>query len=295
MTFTKLANFLSQPYPFYYRGKTLFVISSCIFAVTFLFNYFFQPFQVNFSEHRMGFEYICLIHALIPSLLFLLIFSLVQQIKYINEKWKVKEEILAILGYLIVVGIVNFLVRDVIYSNFDNWSVHHFFVEIKNTIFAGILFIFIFIPLNFKRLHDRYQDKSTKILQFQPLLNNSAIENSIPIITQLNADNFVLDIKNFLFAKAEKNYIEIYLDHESKIQKLVKRITMTELEYQLKAVYFVLKIHRSYLVNLKKIENISGNAQGYQLKLRNLKNSVPVSRNKISVFEEMMNKLNHQS
>ncbi len=295
MNSNKLANFLSQPYPFYYRGKTLLVISSCIFALTFLFNYFFQPFQVNLSEHRMSYEWICLVHALIPSLLFLFIFSLIQQIKSIDEKWNVKEEIWVILMYLILVGVFNFLVRDFIYTNPDNWSIYHFWAELKNTLLAGILFIFIFIPFNFKRLHDRYREKSAKLITLQPLLKSTEIEKVIPIKTQLIADDFELEINKFLLAKAEKNYLEIYIEHENKIQKLVKRITMKELENQLETVSFVTKIHRSYLLNLKKIESISGNAQGYQLKLTNFKNSIPVSRSKISTFEEKMKVLNHTS
>ncbi|MDC8001213.1 LytTR family DNA-binding domain-containing protein [Aequorivita todarodis] len=292
---SKLTNFLSQPYPFYYRGKTLFVISSCIFAVTFLFNYLFQPFQVNLSEHRMGYAWICFIHALIPSLLFLLIFLVVQQIKEIDEKWKVKEEIWVILSYLILVGIFNFLVRDLIYTNPDNWSAYHFWVELKNTILAGILFILIFIPFNFKRLHDRYQEKSAKLISLQIPIKTTEIEQVIPIKTQLKADDFELEINQFLFAKAEKNYLEIYLARENEIQKLVKRITLTELENQLKAISFVAKIHRSYLINLKRIESISGNAQGYQLKLKKIKNPIPVSRSKISTFEEKMKVLNRHA
>lgn len=295
MSSTKLAHFLSQPYPFYYRGKTLAVISFLIFAVTFLFNYLFQPFQVTLSEHRMGYEWICVVHALIPSLLFLFLFSLIQRINSIDEKWQVKEEVLVILGYLILVGIFNFLVRDLIYNNPDNWSVHHFWVELKNTLLAGILFIFIFIPFNFKRLHDRYQEKSVRLIPLHPLFKSSENENTIPIITQLKVDDFELEINHFLFAKSEKNYVEIYLERENKIQKLVKRITMSELENQLKAVYFVAKTHRSYLLNLKKIENISGNAQGYQLKLKNFESVIPVSRNKISFFEEKMKVLNPHS
>lgn len=295
MSASKLADFLSQPYPFYYRGKTLFVISSCIFAVTFLFNYFFQPFQVNLLEHRMGYVWICIIHALIPSLLFLVLFSLIQKIDSIDEKWNVKVEIWVILLYLILVGILNFLVRDFIYTNPDNWSAYHFWVELKNTLLAGILFIFIFIPLNFKRLHDRYREKSAQLIPFQPSIKPVEIEKIIPIKTQLIVDNFELKINQFLFAKAEKNYVEIYIEHENGIQKMVKRITLTELENQLKVFSFVMKTHRSYLVNLKKIESISGNAQGYQLKLRDFKNSIPVSRSKISTFEEKIAILNRVS
>lgn len=292
MSSTKLANFLSQPYPFYYRGKTLGVISLFIFAITFLFNYLFQPFHVNLAELRMGYVWICIIHALIPSFLFFILFSLIQKINSIDKKWHVKEEILVLLGYLVLLGIFNFLVRDIIYKNPDNWSVHHFWTELKNTLLAGILFIFIFIPFNFKRLHDRYQEKSSRLVPFKSFLKSSSIENTIPIKTQLKADDFKLEINKFLFAKAEKNYVEIYLEEESEIQKLVKRITMTELENQLKNFNFVSKTHRSYLVNLKKIENISGNAQGYQLKLKNFENSIPVSRSKISAFEERMEMLN---
>ncbi len=291
MTFQKVSVFFSQPYPFYYRGKTLLVISGFIFAVTFLFNYFFQPFHVNISEHRMAFEYICLIHALIPSILFLLLFSIIQQIEAIDEKWKVKEEILVILGYLILVGIFNFMVRDVIYTNPDNWSVHYFVEEIKNTLLAGVLFIFIFIPFNFKRLHDQYQVKSSKLIPPQPYIKTATVKKTIPINTQLKTDDFMLEVHQFIFAKAEKNYVEIYLQHENDIQKLVKRITLIQLENQLKPISFITKIHRSYLLNLNKVENISGNAQGYQLKLANCEYSIPVSRSNIEIFEKRMSEL----
>lgn len=293
MSSTKLANFLSQPYPFYYRGKTLGVISLLIFAITFLFNYLFQPFHVNFSELRMDYEWVCLIHALIPSLLFFILFLFIQKIDAIDEKWNVKEEILTLLGYLILVGISNFLVRDIIYNSPDNLSSYHFFVEVKNTFLAGILFIFIFIPLNFRRLHDRYQEKSAKLNPFQSSLKSAEIKKTILIKTQLKTDDFELEINKFLFAKAEKNYVEIYLEGVAEIQKLVKRITMTDLENQLKNFNFVSKTHRSYLVNLKKIEKISGNAQGYQLKLETFKTSIPVSRSNISAFEERMKMLNN--
>jgi len=71
--------------------------------------------------------------------------------------------------------------------------------------------------------------------------------------------------------------------------KLLKRMTLKEFEEQFKFFYpYVFKVHRSYLVNLQTIESISGNAQGYVLRLKNFSEAtIPVSRSKIQEFNRV--------
>jgi DNA-binding LytR/AlgR family response regulator len=49
-------------------------------------------------------------------------------------------------------------------------------------------------------------------------------------------------------------------------------------ELQLKKFKNIIRCHRSYIVNLENIENISGNLQGYQLNFKQYTEQVPVSR-----------------
>lgn len=289
MTFSaisgRLNDFLHQPYPFYYRGRSLVIISVFILIAIFLFNYLFKPFDVYEPEHRMSFAMICLIHAAVPSILYFLFFYILQLAPKIDEGWNVQKEIIAVVSLLLLIGTGQFLVRDIIYDNPDNWSWRYFFEEWRNTILVGILFSFVFVPLNFNRL---YRSNQAHAKQLKPLDDNNvpAQQTAVAIQTQVKADDFLLDAGQLLFARAEKNYVEFYLRDQGNSHKLLKRISMKELEAKLLHLPFLMKTHRSYLVNLLAVETVTGNAQGYKLKLKDHAELVPVSRNLIPAFEE---------
>ena len=116
-------------------------------------------------------------------------------------------------------------------------------------------------------------------------------QSNIFIQTLVKGDNFNLKEANFLFAKAEGNYSEVVLLKEGKIEKYLKRISIKELESQLCSRHKIFKTHRSYLVNLFFVDSVSGNAQGYKLKLKEHLEIVPVSRKRIPSFEKRMQSL----
>ena len=65
---------------------------------------------------------------------------------------------------------------------------------------------------------------------------------------------------------------------------------LKELQDQLEEFTYIFKTHRSYLINTHAIESISGNAQGYQLRLKKCSITIPVSRSNIAVFNKMYSK-----
>lgn len=280
--------FLKQPYPFYYQGKSLWVICAIIFFMSWTFNYFFEPFEVYVPEHKMDFFWISFLHALVGPIV-LIIFSRIVAEPNIEEHWKVKHEIILISIGLLFVGIGAFLIRDIIYDNPNNWSFQYFFEEIRNTFMVGILFVSIIVPLNFTILNSRHI-KTAHLLNknhdsFEPIINET-----IELQTNLKGDGFAFDVNNFLFAKAEGNYVEFYLKDEQ-VNRIVKRITMKDLEVALNTYPNIFKTHRSFIVNLTQINRVSGNAQGYKLYLNDVDTIVPVSRNLIQSFDAKMKHL----
>lgn len=211
--------------------------------------------------------------------------------KLVNEDhWKVWKEI-ALIGFiLLVIGIGQFLVRDLIYDNTLNWSFRYLFEEIRNTFMAGILFVFILVPLNYIRLNrlhfqtaNTFNSKTPATLPTQKSSHQSIIAE---IITQQKNDDFLLNINNLLFAKAEGNYLELFVRDKNTVSKLLKRMTLKELEIQLIQFSHILKTHRSYIVNLDYVLQVKGNAQGYQLLLKDYSEHIPVARGMISEFEK---------
>lgn len=284
----KIIRFLSQPYPFYYHAKNLWIVAGLLFVMTIFFNYIFKPFEVYMPEHKMDYFWISSIHACGPVVIIGLLFLLKTTSKTV-ERWNVRNEILLIVCYLLLVGITQFLIRDIIYNNPNNWSWRYLYEEIRNTFLLGTLFAILLTSLNYNRLNSKHIKNANALNLPYKVLKPTT--NSIVIIkTQVQSDTFKLNLDSLLFAKAEGNYVELYLN-ENKINKVLKRITLKELESTLEPYTNIIKTHRSYLVNLHHVKNIAGNAQGYKLRLNNYNEKIPVSRNMIQKFDAIVNNL----
>ena len=275
--------------------------------MSFGFNYFFEPFDTNFAEHKMDYLLIHLVHALVSLFVFIALSFGLNLFFISEENWTLKKELSFIAILLLCVGIGQFLIRDIIYDNLSNWSLNYFVEEIVNTSLVGFLFSCIIIPINQMLLFQKYADQAVLLNEKENLDLESILEAearndihleivkeasqenvTIFIKTAIEQENFELNINRFLYAKSEGNYVEIYLSIKNhRENKLVKRITLSNFLSQFSDFPFIIQTHRSYLINLKKVKEVKGNAQGYKLKLANPTDSmIPVSRSYISIFQE---------
>ncbi len=104
-----------------------------------------------------------------------------------------------------------------------------------------------------------------------------------------NGQQLNLKVSDVLYVEAMQNYIMVWYVQNSEPQKMVLRTTLTATEDQFKNTD-VIRCHRSYLVNVDKIETVTGNAQGLKLKLLNVSGvEVPVSRSFIPAIRELLN------
>jgi hypothetical protein len=281
----KKGKIFNQPYPYYYKGFNFLVVAGVVFLMSLAFNYLFEPFVVYKPEHKVDYFWISMVHSVNAFLVVLMILFLINS-KVDEDKWTFGKEILLIGLMLLMIGISQFLIRDLIYDNPDNWSWHYFLEEIRNTFLVGTLFVIILVPLNYIRLLKSHLEKAQSI-NTQPTLANQLEEQfQIPIQTQQKSDDFELDINRFLYAKTDGNYLEIFLENDQSSSKLIKRMTLKELEQQLDPFPHLFKTHRSYLVNLQKVVQVKGNAQGYLLHIKEGWEEIPVSRGMIPKFEE---------
>jgi hypothetical protein len=279
-----IESYIKQPYPFYYEElkKVLFILC-CLAIVSFLFTYLFEPFIVNVAEHKINSLWIVVLHSVIPiPIAFVYVYFLKKSVKRI-ENWTLGKEFLHLVVILFLIGLASFLIRDFIYTNPDNWSFRYLWEEIRNTFLVGSLLLTIILPLNLERLIYKH----STVLKKLPIQQKSTKEvNTIAQIqTPIIDEKFELDLQTFLFAKVDGNYIEIFYTTSNGFEKHLKRLTLKEFDDQLSSFPFIFQVHRSYIVNLRAIESISGNAQGYVLSIKDYsQGTVPVSRSKIQDF-----------
>lgn len=286
----ELLNFLKQPYPFYYEGKKLLQITAVIFMISLFFNYMLQPFDVNPKEQKMPYFWISFIHSSSPILILLCIALICKFFPKKTEDWKIKNEFIIVFFLVLFTGITQFLIRDVIYNNSENWSWRYFKEEVFNTFIAGIFICPIVISINLNR--QQLKNKQKADLISATITDNKELQNnrSITIETEVKSEKFNFESHSFIYARAEGNYAEIFLKEEEKVNKLIKRIPIKNLEMQLSSFSFIIKTHRSVLLNLNYIEKVTGNAQGYKVQLKGCSDMVPVSRNFIQSFDSVTKK-----
>lgn len=286
-----LIKYLNQPYPFYYREKKLLQILVVLFCLALFFNYVVQPFETNNAELKFDYFYVALLHSI--SVIIILPAALVlQKIESSIEIWKLKYEFYFILILLIIIGIIQFLIRDIIYYNELNWSWHYLKEEILNTLIVGCIIAFLVVSANLNIQLLKNSEKASLLNENLQSLKVATAIKEIVIETELKSERFTLNLQNFLYAKAEGNYVTFWILQDGSPKALLKRIKIKTVENVGHHFPNIIRTHRSYLINADRIINVSGNAQGYKLQLSNCNEIIPVSRNYLDAFNDILNPIN---
>lgn len=273
-------------YPTRYQSQNLIKSSVIVFFIILTFLLLFRPFGVYDPELKMHYLFICFFHAFAPAFILFAYFEVLnhnRKIKF-QTKWTLLQEYSHIGILLALIGTSSFLMRDFLYKNPNNWSWNYFFEEITNCLVAGIFFYF------FIRLASFYFESkkgSPFVLQFTPFAveaEKTISKTNLFISTQVKQDDFSLDIDQLLFAKADGNYIELTKSNNNQITTEVKRISLTQFETQIVDYPHFFRCHRTYLVNMFKVQKVSGNSQGYLLSFNETNIKIPVSRKQIDNF-----------
>jgi len=114
------------------------------------------------------------------------------------------------------------------------------------------------------------------------------------MICNLTADNgkdiLTLSPAELIFIESSDNYCTVYFFRDEKLQQRMLRGSLSRMESQL-TVGEIMRCHRSYIVNLKQVESVSGNAQGYKLRVRRLAEPIAVGRTySDAVLARLMNR-----
>jgi len=257
------------------------------------FLYFIQPFSYDFDEHRFSFWIIALLNGLLVGSLFLVYIGMIRGFapRLIDEEsWTLGRELSFWLLFLLLTGIGNFFLRDLIYDNPNNLSFHYFRTEVIHTLIVGSFFLLFIVSGKYLHIVSITTGKAAswnKVIR--DYRNRQMDESVVTIRSDSQSESIRFSLQDFLYAKVDGNYIEFYLtDDNGEVKCQIKRNTLLNVEKQLKDIPNIIRVHRSYIVNIHKIESVSGNAQGYRLGIKDCNSVIPVSRSYISVFDNMM-------
>lgn len=298
--------FLKKPYPYYsfsFRDVYSNFLIGCFVA---FFLIVFQPFGVSIwqTDHKLlkliGFGFV----SFICPLVFRIISTSVLKKKTPEETWMVWKEI---LGLLLVICFIAF--GNLCYGNFIRIS--HFNVQELSLALAATFLLAVFpIAANVVLKYNRFvalNQKDAELMEAEVIDFQQRTEIEVPITnetpeTQEQEDLFILIAENdkdkielkpeeLLYIESADNYSNVVFYRNNKINKQLLRGSLKRLESQI-TFPFIVRCHRSYIVNLKLINHIKGNAQGYRIEFKiDFSDVIPISRNYSKALFERLESL----
>lgn len=198
--------------------------------------------------------------------------------------WTVKKYILLNIGHLILIGFAASLV-DIYYvcpekTVWENIIEANSRVVLRGIIPIALTTLFLRNILLQETLKNAL--KANKELQkIQSLKKEVPKSNHANAITLYSdtSETLSINLPDLLYVRADDNYSTIVWKNGEGIQKKLLRANLKSIENQMDNS-FTMRCHRSYLVNINAIDMVSGNTNGYKLKILDTDIAIPVSRQK---------------
>jgi len=275
--------------------KLAFIFGLIVFAVLFLLN----PFGDKKSSILLNSTYAGLLTFFSIVFDFLILFPLFPRF-FKEEKWTIGRELIFTLIIICTIGTFNILAGQVFWGS--TLSVSNWLRMIFYTAVIGIAPATASILINQARLLKKYRREVNVINeQLEPIDNpektmdvltpQQKTEPKKESITVPNQPDFIeieaenqkdylrIAAVNFLAATSADNYVKVYYLENDQVKIAVLRTTLKKLEGNAAAFTHFFRCHRTAFVNMAAVQTVSGSAQGYRLKLHQLAEEIPVSRN----------------
>jgi hypothetical protein len=262
------------------KDKWSIVFFMTIFVPVFLI--VFQPFGVNnfnpknslsttFVLSMFGFG------AVQGIVFYIFEFIIVPGFFYVNT-WLVF--IIRMITELICIASAMFLFYNYM-GDFHDWHFSSFLEFIFNVILMSIIpLAIIFLYLNY-----RATQKAYRLLEQLP--KSALSEKYINLESNNKKSLLSITLDDLLFIEAQDNYVSIHFIDKNTVKRKLLRATMKEIEVNLKSE-FVERCHRSFIVNINKVERVVKEGHQMKLYLTYLSPSVPVSRSYIPKISSLL-------
>jgi len=197
---------------------------------------------------------------------------------FISENWTVKKEVFLHFIFLVLNS-----VAFTFYARYVGGIPIGFLLAINIVLISFIPVIFLVIITEYKFLKKRLENVVSQIKSQEFERNTEeeqedVAESGIEFESDNQSERFFLFPEQIILIKAANNYIEIIFKQTDKVSRRLIRNTLKNTEKLTRTYPSLIRVHRSYIVNVKSIQRVSKNSDGLNLFLYDYPKSISVSR-----------------
>ncbi len=279
----KVYSILTKKYPQNYLLRNPFIGTLIVLLFSFLFVIIYKPLYLKESRF-FNFELTMVVYLCATSTTLLGIALFLRRSKYFSKeyKWTLLKELILVVGILLVMGIVTYFLGFLLETPGKRWNVATFLDSCKIAFLIGIFPLLFFTIINYQ-----YLFVTETIQNFETVRNNTGaeqFEELIHINSKLKKEELSFYPNQFIYSEAAGNYVIFHLEVDQKIRKEMIRNSISNIEKQLSGISYIIRTHRAFIVNIRKLHSQKGNTLGYRLKLNGTEDEIPVSRQRAHDF-----------
>ena len=278
---------LNQPYPFNNNFKHNVKTIGLVAMGFMLLMFYFQPFGINFLKLEDEGYLVLGVCIMSAGTLFAntLILPGIMPKVFDSARWTILKEMVwntwLFSNLFVIFTFTAWFVNQVQYTNLPVFRI-------------GALSLLPLVLFNLISYNHALKDKMVTVLDnsrkhwFGEEKPEIVAQHDFQIYAENGKDIFSARLEDILVFHSSGNYIEIFWTDNLVKRKKLFRQTFAFVEQYMKDKSEFKKCHRCWMVNLSKIEALTGNSKGYFIEINKLGFKVPVSRNFIYAFRELI-------
>jgi len=274
-----LFSWLSTPYYFNPSVKFKLKIGFYFGLFVFLFLYVFKPFNIP-SLVDLILEYTVLLGVITFFGVFFMLYipALLFENYFDEDKWTIGRNIFVILIGIILIGSVLWYFGNLFKSTFGIVGINYF-TFLAYTFSVGVIPLLFFVFINEKSVREKREKRAKEINTYnKEKLVKKILIPKITIYSDNKKEKLIFKPDDLVYISSQGNYASFFIQENTNLKEKILRVTLTKIDTELKDYVNVIRCHKSYIVNVNFIKDISGNARGYLLKSDIIPFSIPVSR-----------------
>lgn len=282
---------LNQPYPFNNNFKHNVKTIGLVAMGFVLLVLYFQPFGINFLKSEHDGYFVLGAGFMSAGTLFantLLLPGIMPKV-FDSSKWTIRKEMVwnvwLFSNLFVIFSLMAWFVKQIEFTDLPVFR-------------TGALALLPLVLFNLISYNHSLKDTVVNALDnsrkhwFREERTEIEVKHDLKLSAENGKDVFSARMEDVLVFHSSGNYIEIFwLENQIRRKKLFRQ-TFAFVEQYMKDKPDFKKCHRCWMVNLKKIEAFSGNSKGYFVEMNKLGFKIPISRNYISNFRELLSRIN---
>ena len=275
-------SWLSIPYYFNPSVSFKFKISFSIGLFVFLFLYIFKPFYlVSLENVLLQYTAGIGITTFFGVFFFLYIPALIFKDYFNEDNWTIGRNLFLIIVGILLTGILIWSLGNVFKNqyNLKNISLIRFLFY---TYLVGTLPVVFFIFINEKNVREKRKKRAENINKYKKEkleIKIKKLPTNVVIFSDNKKESINFNIDDLVYITSQGNYASFFLRiNKEGLKEKILRVTLSKINTSLKGYSNIIRCHKSYIVNINYINDITGNARGYILKSEIISINIPVSR-----------------